>query len=413
MFSVRPESEQHADMLSRASGSRCVPGLMACFWTLVMLMCSSIVSAQPSNLDVPPLSSSKEAWLVTYGPGEIYWQRFGHNAIWIRDEENGIDHTFNFGFFDFEQERFIARFIQGKMLYFAVAQVAEKEFEQYQSENRSVFAQKLNLPDGAFEELRNYLVQQVQAENRDYLYDYYLNNCSTRVRDALDMALGGVLQERTSGEAASLNFRQHTRRSTVDDFWYYLALETALGVPVDRDISRWEEMFLPELVSEVISNLAIDGVAAADPKLTIFQADTVQLVDDVSSSWLRYLSVSILITAFMVVLCRITGPIMSAGSVLAWLLIAASGGLVLTGLWLFTDHAVASPNANILLLNPLFLIGLRQEMRKFSAILLFGGLLLAGLQGILSEGQYNLDLLAFLAPVNVVCAWWLWSKSTT
>ena len=104
---------------------------------------------------------------------------------------------------------------------------------------------------------------------------------------------------------------------------------------------------------------------------------------------------------------------MSAGSVLAWLLIAASGGLVLTGLWLFTDHAVASPNANILLLNPLFLIGLRQEMRKFSAILLFGGLLLAGLQGILPGGQYNLDLLAFLAPVNAVCAWWLWSKSTT
>jgi hypothetical protein len=51
-------------------------------------------------------SSAPEVWLVTYGPGEIYWQRFGHNGIWIRDEGLGLDHVFNFGFFDFEQEGF-------------------------------------------------------------------------------------------------------------------------------------------------------------------------------------------------------------------------------------------------------------------------------------------------------------------
>lgn len=162
----------------------------------------------------------QQAWLVTFGPGENYWERFGHNAIWLREPAAGLDHTFNFGFFDFNQEDFFLRFMRGRMLYFSVAQRAENEFDYYRSVNRSIRIQKLNISTQQYEKLRDYLVTEIRPENRDYRYDYYLNNCSTRIRDAIDIALDGGLSERTRIAPAELNFRDHTRRLTEGQFWY-------------------------------------------------------------------------------------------------------------------------------------------------------------------------------------------------
>ena len=81
------------------------------FYLTVMFAWSSTIGADEE-------APSTEAWLVTYGPGEIYWQRFGHNAIWIRDPDLGLDHVFNFGFFDLEHENLFLRFHQGRLFYF-------------------------------------------------------------------------------------------------------------------------------------------------------------------------------------------------------------------------------------------------------------------------------------------------------
>ncbi len=70
-----------------------------------------------------------EVYLVTYGPGRLYWERFGHNAIWIRDPARHIDHMFNYGIFDFNQESFLLRFIQGRMLYTLATQDPQRQFQ--------------------------------------------------------------------------------------------------------------------------------------------------------------------------------------------------------------------------------------------------------------------------------------------
>jgi hypothetical protein len=208
------------------------------------------------ELEIPEISSrGAEAWLVTFGSGEIYWERFGHNAIWLREPAAGLDHTFNFGFFDFKEKNFILRFIRGRMLYFSAAQSAAREFEFYRQENRSIRVQKLNLTAAQYGNLRDYLLNEIKPENRDYHYDYYLNNCSTRIRDALDIALDGALSARTRTVPAVLNFRDHTRRLTHTQFWYYLGLELALGFPVDRVITRCDEMFIPIVVAEEMADM--------------------------------------------------------------------------------------------------------------------------------------------------------------
>ncbi len=403
MSSTRPELPVQVCRLAGSLVSLLLPVLM-------LLMLPFKAGAQDSELLMPPSNGGPEAWLVTYAPGEIYWQRFGHNAIWIRDPGMGIDHSFNFGYFDFNQENFIARFIQGRMLYFSLAQPAAREFGQYQAENRTISVQRLNLAPQAFENLRDYLLDQVQPGARNYLYDYYLNNCSTRVRDALEIAFDGALSRQTGKQAATQNFRAHTRRSVTMDFWYYLGLESALGLPVDGDNSRWEEMFLPLVVAQVLADLEIDGQPAVSGAQLIFQGSAKQPPPEAPSTWYRYLLFSVLFTAFLLALGRLAGPVMAGGLALAWLLQLATGGAILLGLWTLTDHHVASPNANLLLMNPLFLLGLWPGLRKTTAILICAGMVLATAQALWPSGQYTMDVLAFIAPLNAACACWLYRQ---
>ncbi len=150
-------------------------GLRLAALVLCLLLAGSAWSQAPGAASQP------EVWLVTYGPGEVYWQRFGHNAIWIRDPALGLDHSFNFGFFDFKQERFFLRFLQGRMLYFSAAQAAGDEFAQYLAEGRGIRAQRLALEPPQRERLTRSLLTQVRPENRDYLYDYYLKPCPQKM----------------------------------------------------------------------------------------------------------------------------------------------------------------------------------------------------------------------------------------
>lgn len=386
-------------------------GLLPMLLTLAMIFGMS-ASARAQDLSIPLQMGEPEAWLITYSPGESYWQRFGHNAIWIRDPTRGIDHVFNSGFFDFNQDGFFQRFIQGRMLYFSAAQAVADEFEQYRFENRSITAQKLDLGILEYETLLNYLMEQARLENRDYLYDYYLDNCSTRVRDAIDFAVGGAISQNLSTVSAEQGFRAHTRRSVSMDFWYYLALETALGLPVDRTISLWDEMFLPAVVSRELAEFEYQGRALVSAEHVVFASQSVQVPTRPPLLWWRYLGAGLLLSAILTVVGRFAGPVMSRGSINAWLMIAATGGLLLGYLWLFTNHQAAGPNFNLLLLNPLFLLGLWPALRKFSAVLLAGGLCLAGIQLLFPAGQYNLDLWSFLLPVNGMAAWWLWFRGS-
>lgn len=380
--------------------------------TLLLWLLFAVSShAAQRALDLPPQTTQAEAWLVTYGPGEIYWQRFGHNAIWLREPEQGIDHVFNFGYFDFRQPNFLGRFIMGRMLYFSAAQEAAREFAQYQSEHRTIRAQRLQLDATQYARLRAHLLRQVQPEHRDYLYDYYLDNCSTRIRDALDLALNGTFSEQLATQAAAQNFRDHTRRAVATDFWYYLGLEGGLGRPVDRPITAWDEMFLPAKVAHYAANFETANGPLAGPSYLVYRGALAPPPKEPQAVWWRYLGAGFGVMLFFALVSRVAGPVTAEGSALAWLLVTATLGGVLAFLWFGTDHDVVGPNANILLLNPLFLLGLVPALRRATAWLMLGGLAAAALQGAFPGQQYNLDAVAFLAPLHLACAWWLLGRA--
>lgn len=380
---------------------------------LVLLLCLMAGAGSAPGVG----AAESEVWLVTYGPGEIYWQRFGHNAIWIRDEDLGLDHTFNFGFFDFAQENFFLRFLLGRMLYFSAAQPASAEFAQYIDEDRSIRAQRLAFTADQALRLAGFLVEAVQPENRDYLYDYYLDNCSTRVRDALDRALGGRMRETYAGSPAGQTFRDHTRRLTRPTFWLYLGLELGLGAPVDRPVSRWDEFFIPGELADGVAGLRLGAGNAGAPLVV----EDVEIFASSSASpppvrpgrsWPRYLLASLAVLAVAALQSRARLGFRALWLARAWLLLAGAAGVALLFFWFGTDHAAAARNLNVLLFNPLWWLGTAGEWgRRPTALLLaiFGAAALFA--PLVPPHQYTADVLAAFLPLNIAAAWVLNRKS--
>ncbi len=383
--------------------------LLVLLTALLASLASLRASAQsdPEAFPLPPPPGTPEAWLVTYGPGDIYWQRFGHNAIWLR-EPGGLDHTFNFGFFDFDQENFLLRFVQGRMLYFAAAMPAEREFAFYRQEGRAISAQRLDLTPAAYVRLREHLLWHVAPENREYRYDYYLDNCSTRLRDALDLALEGAFSRRFRDEPAGQNFRDHTRRSTEGDLDYYLGLVGALGRPVDRPISRWDEMFLPAVLAEGVadfrSTAAGDDLPLVLETRVFAEAAVPQPPERPGRTWPLYGALGLSLAGLGWLAGRSGRPAAVDGLAFAWLLIGGTLGIGMAAAWTLTDHSVARDNANLLLLSPLWLLGLVPRLRRVTAGLLVAGTGLALAMALWPGGPYLADTLALLAPVNIAVA---------
>lgn len=349
---------------------------------------------------------STEVWLVTYGPGEIYWQRFGHNAIWIRDPGRGLDHVFTFGFFDFEQENFLLRFLQGRLLYFSAAQPAQREFSNYINENRSIRAQRLKLPPGQSLRLVDYLVDEVQPENRDYLYDYYTNNCSTRVRDALDLALGGALASSFRPVTGEQSWRDHTRRLTAGNFWLYLGLEIVLGAKIDQPVSLWDEFFIPSELAASLASMEYPGMGGLrslvleDVMLYQSSLQPPPLVPE--SRWPRYLLLSMGLLAIAWLACRLFSVLNPVLLVRGWLLLSGLVGVVLLFFWFFTDHVAAGQNLNLLVFNPLWWVVLYWIRHKAAGPVLLLASMLALSMALLPPQQYTLDVLAAFLPLHIV-----------
>lgn len=373
----------------------CLLLVLSCAWPL-----SAAEHAQPED---------PEVWLVTYGPGEIYWQRFGHNAIWVRDSGLGLDHVFNFGFFDFQQQDFFLRFLQGRMLYFSAARPAQDEFTDYVNENRSIRAQRLDLSAQQKRRLTGYLLEEIRPENRDYLYDYYLNNCSTRVRDAIDLALDGKLKAEFLPASAAQTWRDHTRRLTFEDFWLYLGLEAGLGSPVDREISPWDEMFIPGNLAETLASVQYETDGVALP-LVLEDVELYKSSMDAPPAsprawWPRYLLASLGVVLAFWLLSRLFSPAVNELLARFWLFAAGLCGILLMFLWFGTDHSAAAYNMNLLVFCPAWILAALwkgHEKQVLQVITTVSVLALAACW--IPPYQYTADVLAAFTPLNLGAA---------
>jgi hypothetical protein len=406
--------------------SRVLPLTLSCLSLL-----ASTASAQSS--ESPPQSSRPTdrpsarppgltVYLMTMGPGKAVWERFGHNAIWVHDPVRGTDQAYNYGLFDLRQEKFLVRFLQGRMWYWMQGFPAQSYVETYRRANRSVWIQELEMTPSAKRELQQFLEWNERPENRFYHYDYYRDNCSTRVRDALDRALGQRIQDYAVNRPTGKTYRSHTQRLTANDPLVYTGLLIGLGHPVDREISAWDEMFLPLALREHMRNVTVAGqdgreVPAVRSEQTLFESSAPVPPAD-PPFWLpAYLGLGVLIGAGMIAL-GIAGRRSRRGRAgflafsLVWTLLVGVLGLLLAGLWALTDHTAAYWNENLLQLNPIALALLPllprptrapgSRLGLIIAALLVGlsvaGLLLKALPGF---SQVNGEIIALALPIHL------------
>ena len=360
--------------------------------------------------------------LVTMGPGKYVWERFGHNAIRVTDNRTGADTTYNYGMFDFGHENFFANFATGRMDYWMEGHDANREVRSYVHANRSVWIQVLDLTPAQRADLRDFLQWNAQPENRFYRYHYYYDNCSTRVRDALDRVLGGAIERATTARPAGTTFRSHTRRLTENDVFIYTGINIGLSRPTDRPISQWEELFLPLALRERVRNITVldeNGM----PRPLVASEETLYLStgdpppEAPPHWWPRYLGGGILVGGLLALsgrrrdTSRVARMLFgTAGSI--WGLVAGIAGVALAFLWLFTDHVTSYANENLLHFFPLSLALaalIPLSMRRPSSLqaarriaLALATLSLIGLALKLVPGsQVNGEIIALALPIHL------------
>jgi len=298
-------------------------------------------------------------YLVTMGNGTRIWERFGHNAIRIVDATNRTDSVYNWGTFDFAQPHFLRRFMTGNTLYWMQGDDMPRTLEVYQYTNRSVWAQELDLTPAERLAVRDFIVWNARPENRYYRYDYYLDNCSTRVRDLIDRVVGGQVKQAMTSHLTNTTYRFHTQRSFQFDPAVALGTNIGLGEVADRRINEWEESFLPGRLMDHIRDVRIrDSNGAVHPLVKaeqqLFRANGPPEPRQPPDEMVRNLAIGLAVAVLLGVLARGASAGKRAARIgfatLATIWTAANGilGVILIVGWTATRHVFMARNENLL-----------------------------------------------------------------
>jgi len=280
--------------------------------------------------------------LLTASPGTELYSVFGHSALRVYDPENLTDEVYNYGTFDFETPGFYLKFSRGQLLYqLSVTSMSVFLFE-YESERRAVYEQVLNLTAEEKYTLYDFLQVNRLPENKSYLYDFFYDNCSTRIRDIVDRFLDiDWGEDRYSDSPRS--FRDMLQPYLAGAPWPRFGIDIALGLPADRIAGPWHYMFLPdELMFSFDQARHRDGRPLAGEVSVVLQ----ETPPGASKTLLRPLLLMWLV--FAAGLLSLLNPRFSL-----WfdrIFFAALGvtGLVIFLLWFFSDHTSTNQNMNLM-----------------------------------------------------------------
>jgi hypothetical protein len=302
---------------------------------------------------------------AVFGPGDAVWEKFGHNAIWIHDSTTGSTISYNYGMFAFDQVGFVPRLMRGEMLYSMWVRDADQELAAYASQNRSVTVQRLELMPQQRHALREFLEWNWLPQNREYLYDYFRDNCATRIRDALDRALGGAIASALTGVPTGTTYRWHSLRLTGASLPTYTGLVLGLGPPTDRPIDAWEESFIPMQLMQHLRAVQVANATGSRPLVSeervLFEAARPAEPQAPPARVAGFLLAGLLLGGGLSGLGRLArrsrrGAFGLAVALSGWGLATGFFGLILALLWAATSHVYSYGNLNLLQVNPLGLL---------------------------------------------------------
>lgn len=376
--------------------------------------------------DAFPSGNDFTVTLVTFGQGEEVFERFGHNALWFHDVSTGQDVAYHWGLFSFTEPGFLLRFLTGDTRYWMGGMSARALIEMERNAGRPITLQQLNLSRAQVAALRQYVLVNSTDENKYYRYDYFGDNCSTRLRDALDHAVGGALKRATESVGTSLSYRRESIRLT--DGAVQTGIDIALGRPADAPLTEWQSFFIPMRLRDAarlirIANAAGDSVPLVAREIPVPPPQGNRRIEPTASPRLAYKlgSLGLLLAVLVIGLRIMMESRRSAAWGLAlfgsgWSLFSGALGLILLLAWMATRHVYWARNENVLLFTPLSLALIMLipasilSSRYVRAARMTGALvavfsIIALLFALIPGGQENRAIAAMVVPVHLALAW--------
>ncbi|NMM46787.1 lipoprotein N-acyltransferase Lnb domain-containing protein [Marinigracilibium pacificum] len=380
-----------------------------------LIIAITFLSLNIAFSQVKDLSDKAQISLITIEPGqnELY-AAFGHSGIRVYDPIRGIDFMYNYGIFDFNQPNFYLNFARGYLLYKLGGASFPAYVNHYSSrENRTVKELPLKLTPGQAEAIHQYLKNNIKPENQNYYYDYYYNNCATKVYDVFAEVLGEQLQTDWTFIDTDLSFRESTNDLLAWQPWGSVGINLGLGMPIDKKMTPREYTYLPEYVEKAFLHSQVNGQKMADSdNLIIHYTRNEELAASEKPGFFTPMLVFWVIFGiiFLITLTGYRDYRWFKFIDVIWFFVLGLVGLLLTFLWFFTDHHAAENNLNILWAWPTHLIfaflllkkSYPTYLRRYFLICGWVMILIALLWGLLPQ-QYHPSFLPIILVSIVRC----------
>ena len=305
------------------------------------------------------LSDSAYASILTCGPGNQFYENYGHTALRICDNANNIDYVFNYGTFDFDVEGFYFKFARGSLNYCLAIESFNNFMFEYEYYGRAVFEQRLNLSKEQCATLFSLLLENARPENKNYKYDFFRDNCATRVDDMVGKVVNGNANFSRDAYVANDNgkelvsYRDLLYKYNPSMPWWKFGTDLLLGARCDRPITIAQHRYIPvELMQQYDTIMLSDGSPLA--------ANPVQLLDDSRSPLPKTISPTLVMWLLFFAIAALSLYADRRGWSLLWFdaiffSLLSFISLFLLFMWFGSDHWCTKWNLNIIWANPLIL----------------------------------------------------------
>jgi hypothetical protein len=295
--------------------------------------------------------------LITCDPGDEIYSYFGHSAIRIKNQTNDI--VYNYGTFDFNTPNFTMKFMRGKLPYRLTAYSFDRFLDEYHYFKRGVREQILNITIEQKKSIIAYLDMNLRPENREYKYDFFFDNCSSRIRDVFEKTLN---LNSTYISDTVLTLRDQLHQYQKSHPWTELGIDMIIGSKSDIISDPRQQMFLPDYLHDNLSHSELNGSKLLFPSKELLSYEEDKLRRN-STQLIRPLTLNIILLLLFSLLYYFQKINWINALTNMWYVIAGIGGLIIIFLWFFTDHQATKANWNILWLNPLFFVLLFKESK--------------------------------------------------
>ncbi len=293
------------------------------------------------------LSDASEISVITVAPGNELYDTFGHSAFRVKDKMLGLDQAYNYGIYNFNTPNFYGKFAQGKLPYDLASYPFHYFLRNYVEENRTIKEQQLNLTTAEKQLFFDFLENNAKPENKSYIYDFFYDNCATKLQVVTQKVLGKhVIFDNNFTKDKEDTLRDLIHQYSHKHIWGTFGIDLALGSVIDRKATTQEYLFLPDNIFLAFAESKLNNKPTVKKTLTLFTSTPKEVTSN-------FVTPFVLVSFIGILVLLITYRNFKNKKRSRWLdftlfFITGLIGIVILLLWFATDHSTTKGNYNIL-----------------------------------------------------------------